>query len=173
MNAPVRNSVTVRQIGAELNDAMKLRQMLGEEADPKLILDTIEGETNLAEACVIVLEETHEDEALLEGLKAKIDELKVRQGRIEKSIETRRNIIAMAMDKAGLQTIKSPLGTMTLRPTPPKVQVIDEAEIPARFWKPSDPKLDRAALAEALKARETVPGAALSNAGIALSIRTK
>lgn len=168
-----RSSVTVRAIGYELNEAMKLRQLLGEDADPKLLLDTIEGETNLAEACVVVLEQTHEDEILVEGLKAKIDELQTRKGRMEKSIDSRRGIILMAMDKAGLQTIKSPLGTMTARPTPPKATITDEALIPAKFWKPSDPKLDRAAVAEALKAGEAVPGAALSNGGVSLSIRTK
>lgn len=173
MNAPLRNSATVRQIGAELQDAVRLRQALAEYDDPQLILDAIEGETNLAEACVLVLEETHEDEALLEGLKAKIDELQVRKGRMEKSIETRRNIILMAMEKAGLQTIKSPLGTMSVKPVPPKAEVIDEALIPSKFWKPVDPRLDRAALAAALKAGEQVPGASLGNGGITLSIRTK
>ena len=54
-------------VSPELNDALKLRQQLGEDCDPKLLLDTIEGETNLAEACVFVLEQTHEDEILIEG----------------------------------------------------------------------------------------------------------
>ena len=168
-----RASVTVRAIGAELNDAVKLRQQLGEDCDPKLLLDTIEGETNLAEACALVLEQTHEDEILIEGLDAKIKELQTRKGRIEKSVESRRGIILMAMDKAGLQTIRSPLGTMTARPTPPKTTITDEALIPAKFWKPSDPKLDRAAVAEALKADEAVPGASLSNGGLTLSVRIK
>ena len=168
-----RSSVTVRAIGVELNEAMKLRQQLGEDCDPKLLLDTIEGETNLAEACVFVLEQTHEDEILIEGLAAKIAELQVRKGRMEKSVESRRGVILMAMDKAGLQTIKSPLGTMTARPTPPKASITDEALIPSRFWKPSDPKLDRAAVAAALKAGEAVPGASLSNGGLTLSIRIK
>lgn len=168
-----RRSATVRAIGAELNRAIEIRRMLGETDDPKLILDTIEGETNLAEACVAVLEETLEDDILIEGLDAKIKELQVRKGRMEKSIEGRRTIILMAMDRAGLDTIKSPLGTMTARPTPPKVQITDEAQIPAKFWKTSDPKLDRSAVGDALKAGESVPGASLSNGGITLSIRVK
>lgn len=169
----IRNSATVKAIGTELREAMKLRQMLGDDCDPTLLLDTIEGETNLAEACAFVLEQTHEDEILIEGLDAKIKELQVRKGRMEKSVETRRNVILMAMDKAGLHTIRSPLGTMTARPTPPKATITDEALIPARFWKPSDPKLDRAAVAGALKAGEAVPGAVLSNGGLTLSVRIK
>lgn len=168
-----RSSATVRAIGAELNDALKLRQQLGEDCDPKLLLDTIEGETNLAEACVFVLEQTHEDEILIEGLDAKIKELQVRKGRMEKSVADRRTIILMAMDRAGLSTIRSPLGTLSVRPTQPKAAITDEAIIPAKFFKPQDPKLDKTAVLDALKAGETVPGASLSNGGIQLSIRVK
>jgi len=168
-----RSSVMVKAINAELREAMKLRQALGEDADPTLLLNTIEGETNLAEACVIVLEQTHEDEILIEGLAAKIAELTIRKGRMEKSVESRRGIILMAMDRAGLHTIRSPLGTLSVRDVKPKLVVTDEAKIPARFWKPAEPTLDRAAVKAALDANETIPGATLSNGGIGLSIRIK
>lgn len=165
-----RQSITVRAIGRELHDAVKLKLQLGED-DPKLVLDMIEGETNLAEACVVVLEETYEDEILIAGLEAHIKEMQTRKGRMEKSVETRRTIILAAMDRAGIPTIKSALGTISVRPTQPKTVISDEAQIPAKFWKPSDPTLDKKALGDALKAGETIPGASLSNGGITLSIR--
>lgn len=169
-----RRSLTVRKVGQELNRAVEIRRALAEHEDePQLILDTIEGETDLAEACCAVLEQVHEDEILLEGLSAKITELQTRKGRMEKSIETRRNVILMAMEKAQVPTIRSPLGTMTSRPTPPQLVVTDEAAIPSKFWKSSDPRLDRKALADAVKGGETVAGARLSNGGVTLSIRTK
>lgn len=174
MNAMPRKSVTVKTLASELNRAVEIRRALAEHADdPQLILDTIEGETDLAEACVVVYEETLEDEILLAGIDATIESLKQRKSRVERSIEARRGIILMAMDKAGLQTIKAPLATLSMRETPPKVQVTEEAKIPSKFWKPSDPTLDRKALAEALKAGEAVEGASLSNGGISLSIRVK
>lgn len=175
MNAqtPLRRSITVQKLGAELNRAVEIKRALAEHDDPKLILDMIEGETDLAEACCVVYGETVEDETLLAGLKATMDELAARKSRIERSIETRRNIILMAMDKAGLGTIKSPLATLSVRDVPPKLQVVDEALIPAAFWKPADPKLDRAAVAEALKGGTPVPGASMSNGGIGLAIRVK
>jgi hypothetical protein len=174
MNAILpRNSVTVRKLGAELNRAVEIKRALQEYDDPRLILDMIEGETDLAEACLVVLEETMEDELLLAGTEAMIKTLQERKSRLERSIETRRGIILMAMEKAGLQTIKGPLATLAVRETPPKTVISDEALIPARFWKPSDPKLDRAALAEALKAKEEVPGASLSNGGVSLNIRVR
>lgn len=168
-----RRSVTVRKLGAELNHAIEIKRALQEHADPRLILDMIEGETDLAECCVAVLEECNEDDILIEGLKAKIEELSVRKGRMEKSVETRRGIILMAMDKAGVQTIKSPIGTLSVRPTPPKTIIADEAQLPARFWKPGQPTLDRAALKAALDGGESIPGASLSNGGVSLSVRVK
>lgn len=168
-----RRSTAVRKVGAELSRAVELRQMLGDDADPALVLDTIEGETELAEACCVVLEEIIEDETLLAGLQATINTLQTRKGRIEKSIEDRRNIILMAMQRAGLDVIKSPLGTMSAGVVPPKVIVNDEVLIPAAYWRPGKPQLDRAAVAEALKAGQQVPGAVLSNGGVNLRIRQK
>lgn len=173
MNAIKRNSVTVKTVGKELARALEIKELLREHDDPTLVLDMIEGSTNLAESCCAVYEETLEDETLLAGVKATIADLKARQSRLEHSIETRRNVILMAMDRAGLDTIKSPLATLTRRPTPPKLIVADEAQIPARFWKPADPTLDRSAVKDALSAGEAVEGASLSNGGISLSIRTK
>lgn len=171
---PDRRSLTVRKLGNEINRAVEVRRALREHADdPKLLLDTIEGETDLAEACCVVLEEIQEDEILLEGLKAKLAELTTRKGRMEKSIETRRNVILMAMDKAGVPTIRTPLGTLSAKPTPAQANITDESLIPARFWKPQDPKLDKGELASCLRSGEIIPGAALGNGGITLSIRVK
>lgn len=170
---PSRASVTVHKIGAELNRAVEIKRALQEHDDPKLILDMIEGETDLAEACCVVLEETLEDETLLAGVEATIKLMQERKSRLERSIENRRNIILMAMEKAGIPTIKGVLATLSVRPTSPKTIVKDEALIPAKFWKPSDPKLDKTALGAALKAGETVPGAELSNGGISLNIRVR
>lgn len=170
-----RNTVTVQKLQWEMARAVKLRELLGAdgEADPKLLLDTIEGETDLAEMCCLLLEETVDDEIMTTGLSAKIAELQTRKSRIEQSIETRRGIILMAMDRAGIDTIKSPLGTMSVGTVKPKLEIKDEAAIPAEYWKPADPTLDRKALKAALDAGTKVEGAGLSNGGINLTIRSK
>jgi hypothetical protein len=168
-----RNSVTVRKLGNELSRAVEIKRALQEHDDPKLILDMIEGETDLAEACLVVLEETMEDETLLAGVETTIKLLQERKSRLERSIDTRRGIILMAMEKAGIPTIKGVLATLSVRPTPPKVMIGDEALIPSKFFKPSDPKLDRSAVKEALEAGEEVPGASLSNGGVSLSVRVR
>lgn len=166
-------SFTVVKIGDELNNAIDIRRMLREQDDPQLILDMIEGSTELHEAILVVHDEIQEDAILAGGLKAAIETLQSRQARIEKSIETRRQIILSAMVKAEIDTIKSPVVTLSTKNTPPKTIITEEAQIPAKFWKAQDPTLDKRALAEALKAGEIVPGAELSNGGITLGVRVK
>lgn len=166
-------SFTVTKIGDELANALEIRAALHEHDDPKLILDMIEGSTNFNEACCVVLEETLEDEAVLDGLDAMMEKLAMRKSRIERSIETRRNIILSAMEKAEVPSIKSPLGTMSVRATARKLIVVDEAKVPARYWIPSDPRLDKMALIKDLRDGQSVEGVELSNAGIALAVRIK
>jgi hypothetical protein len=163
-------SYTVTKIGDELANALALRAALREEADVQLMLDMIEGSTNLHEAVCVVAEEILEDEILLEGTKAMATALAERRSRIEKSIETRRGIILMAMDRASVPTIKSPTCTLSVRDIPPKVVVVNEAEIPATYFVAAEPKLDKRALGEALKSG-AVPGAELSNGGVGLTLR--
>jgi hypothetical protein len=170
-----RGSATVLRLNAELANALKLREMLGNdaEADPQLLLDTLEGETNLAEMVCVLHEETLSDQAMLDGTKAMIATLQERASGIERRIETKRGLIMMAMDRSGLGTIRGPLATFSLRDTKPKLVVGEESQIPSRFFKPADPKLDRDAVKTELEAGKEVPGASLSNPGISLTIRMK
>ena len=166
-------SITVLKLGDELNRAVEIRRALAEQDDPQLILDTIEGSTDLGEAICVVYGEIVEDGIIATGLKTTIEVFQARLSRIESSVEIRKNIILMAMTKAGIDTLKTPIGTLSVKNTPPKTVITDEAQIPARFWKPQEPTLDRKALSDALKASESIPGAALSNGGIILSVRVK
>lgn len=172
---PKRASATVLRLNEELAAALRLREMLGNDAetDPQLLLDTIEGETDLAEMVCVLHRETLTDQAMLDGTKAMIATLQERASGIEKRIETKRGIILMAMDRSGLGTIRGPLATFSLRDTKAKLVVDEESQIPARFFVPADPKLDREAVKVALEAGDDVPGAKLSNPGISLTIRMK
>lgn len=164
-------SFTVTKIGDELANAVHIREALASEGDPKLILDMIEGSTELHEAIAVVYEDIAEDEMLASGIKATMGLLDERKSRLEKSVEARRNIILMAMDKAGIETIKTPRATISARQSPPLVIITDETLIPARFFRAQDPRLDKKTLNEAVKGGEVVPGAELTNGGIGLSVR--
>ena len=164
-------SPMVKALDFEAKTAAQIRQALQAGESEAMILDMIEGSSNLHEALGALSAEVIEAEIQLEGLKVVLGQLGDRKARIAKTIETLKAIQLAAMDKAGVKTSKGPLATLSVRPTPPKVIVTNEAEIPAAYFKTPDPTLDKSALGDALAAGETIPGAVLSNGGITLAFR--
>jgi hypothetical protein len=165
--------------------------------DDQFLRDLIEGETSIFELFDRLIGSTGEDEALVKGLKEYIAVMTGRKDRIEKRIEIKRLLLLSAMEVAGLPKYEGACGTISRKPTPPKVIITDETLIPAKYWKRADPTVDKATLLQDLKAikdraieaagsedlqfdsddtlkiaaPETIPGAELSNGGITLAIR--
>lgn len=150
----------------------KLRAGL-EQDDPRALFDTLDGETNLTEALAALYFEHQERTAELAGLKDWMERLADRKSRIEHTIETIEGVITATMDKAAMEAIPTAIGTFGIRRTPKRVQITDEAAIPARFFKPQPPTLDKAALREALDGSEPIPGATLSNGGVGFFNRVR
>lgn len=152
-----------------------------------------------AEAIVSAMTQADgEDLALVQGIAVYSKKLQDRKKRIEDRIEIRPALMANALDLAELPRLETPVGTVTRKALPPKAIVLEEADIPARFYVPQEPRLDRVALLNALKERAAaiaeikaepgspeykgqlatidvkypaVPGAALSNGGATIQIR--
>ena len=141
--------------------------------DPDLLADSIEGETSLFDIFDRMLMGNVFDASHIEGCEIAINTIKDRQQRLEKRIESRRAMIEQAMMMCDVPKIERPLATLTIQTRAPQVIITDEAEIPSRFWKASDPKLDRKAISDALKGGEDVAGACLSNKAPSLTIRSK
>ena len=173
-----------------------MRSTIGEE-DMALLLDTIEGETNLLEAIDTALAEIDETEVLICGLKEKEAQFIQRRRAMEERIQRFRALIEQAMAITEQTKLRRPAATLTLRKLPPDVVVTTEADIPSAFFipqPPPPPKLDKKGLKEALLAREIkvtfaaslesdaeraealaaitpIPGATLNNGGFSLQIR--
>jgi hypothetical protein len=133
--------------------------------------DAIEGETNFKEAIAAAVSRVAEIDALSEAIKAQSDKLRSRRDRLEIQAELLRAAITSAMQTAEIDKIELPSHTLTIKATPAKAVITDEAEIPSKFFVPQDPKLSLKAVGDALKAGETIPGATLSNGGSTLQIR--
>ena len=99
--------------------------------------------------------------------------MRERLGRLEARADTKRDLVATAMAETNLKKIVEPDFTVSLRPTPPSLVVTDEAEIPAEYWVPQQPKLDRLGLLTALKRGRGTPGVTLNNPQMTISVRTK
>lgn len=148
----------------------------GDAEDANLVADMIEGETGLTEAIEAALAEIDEGEILITGLKAKEQDFETRRKMIEGRNDRIRALIEQAMIATDQATMRLTTATITLRRIQPGLAITNEADIPSRFWVEQErpaPKLDKKALAEAVKAKEDVPGATLDNGGYSLTVRRK
>lgn len=157
-------------------EAMKvLRAQISDMADgdEDFIRDTLEGETDLEGLVRTLLASIGEDEAHEAGLKAYLDEMKARKDRFAKRADTKRALIANALEIAGQNKIETDVATVTLSASKPKAIITEEGDIPSDYWKPQAPKLDLTALSAALRDGAEIPGATLSNGGSTITIRKR
>ena len=141
-----------------------------------MLADTIEGQTNLVEAIDKALTEIDECEILVIGLKAKEAAFEARRKSVENRAERIKALIEQALVATDQPSMKLPSATLSLARRAPNAVLLNEAEIPARFWIEQErpaPKLDKKLLTEALRANETIPGATLDNGTISLTVRRK
>ena len=94
---------------------------------------------------------------------ARLQALKARRQKIAQGL---RDYILWNMQNAGVERIECPLFCMSLKKNPPAVEVLDESQIPAGYWrtytpKPPEPRIDKPAIAAAIKKGDDVPGARL------------
>lgn len=146
-----------------------MRDVIGD--DEEALHDAIEGETNLIEAITNAVDRVFELEAHQEALAIQIKAMGERKSRFEAQGERIRTAICVAMGAADLRKLELPKATISRKPVAPRAVITNEAEIPSKFWKPVDPKLDRKAVLDALKAKEAVPGAELSNGSETIAIK--
>ena len=79
-----------------------------------------------------------------------------------------------AMSEAEIPKLTVADFTASLRHGAPTLEVVEpRTKIPAAYWKPQPPKLDRQGLLAALKAGTAIEGAALAPPHLQLSVRTK
>lgn len=148
-----------------------IRDVIGD--DEEMIATAVEGETSLIEAISAAVDRIEELKAHREAIETRVKDLGDRRDRFEDQESRIKAAIHVAMAQAELPKLELPQATISLRAVPPKAEITDEALVPSKFWKPQDPKLDKKAVLDALKAKEAVPGAVLSNGGQTISIRVK
>lgn len=163
----------VREISREAEAARSLlaniRDVMALDADEALTV--VEGETNLIEAIGKAVDRIATVDAHHKALAEQSVTLAARKARFEQQGELLRAAVLSAMGVADLKKLELPQATLTRKAVAPKAVILSEADIPSQFWKPQDPKLDRKAVLDALKAKEAVAGAELSNGGETIQIR--
>ncbi|HEY8263792.1 MAG TPA: siphovirus Gp157 family protein [Methyloceanibacter sp.] len=143
------------------------------DADAETIKDTLEGLTDLPEILAGVIRSALIDQALILGLRERIEEMKFRLERIEIRGTKKRQLALDAMQEAGLSKLEQPDFTASTRPGTPSLIISAEDAIPATYWIPQPPKIDRQSMLASLKRGLEIPGALLSNPKPVLVVRTK
>jgi len=164
----MRADLTQIQVKAVVNH---LRDMLGDEPDEQLLLDTLEGETDAFELVAKLLEGIERDEGDVNALDGQIADRRERRTRAEKRIDGRREAIMALMECAQLDKLPLPEATLSLRKVPPKPIVTDPEALPDALC-----KIKRTPDMAAIKAaviNAPLPGIAFDNGGLSLTIRRK
>nr|WP_309550667.1 siphovirus Gp157 family protein [Rhizobium rhizogenes] len=168
-----------RMVMIQTEAAKRLIQNLHDQGlsdDAELVADSIEGQTNLAEALEEALSEIDECEILIVGLDEKIKAFDARKKMQADRAERIRALIEQALVSTEQKSMKLATATISLATRAPSLVIETESDIPARFWVEQErpaPKLDKKALSAALKANESIPGATLDNGSVSLTVRRR
>lgn len=154
-----------------LEKVAELRALLG-DADPDLIHDTLEGQTDVFEIVDWLLGKLADEEAMQEAIASRIEALAVRKQACGGRIERLRQALLSCMLAVGEKSLRRPEATVSVASRKPGIQAIDETVLPDRFFK-TERKVNRADVGVALKDGEVVPGVTLDNGGISLTVRRK
>ena len=164
----------MNQLTVEVQNYMALREALKVEfadIDDETLEDTLEGLTDVRMIVAQVARSSLADDMMASALKQRIDEMRERLGRIEAGRERKRELALTALRQMGVQKLVEPDFTVSVKTGAPVVDIIDEILVPAVFWVPQDPKLNRGAIYKALKAGSAVPGAMMDQGAPVLTIR--
>lgn len=143
------------------------------DLDEETLADTLEGITDLRELLAEIVRTALDDEAIVEALSSRISDMRIRLERIETRAKRKRQIVLNAMSDASLPKLAAPDFTASTRMGVPTLDVSNEEKIPAAYWRPQPPKLDRQALLAALKVGTQIDGALLAPARPQLNVRVK
>ena len=136
-------------------------QLLSEYAaiDEETLADTLEGLSDLPALIDEIVRSSLEDDAMIAALKSRAEMLAERLSRFKERHQKKRQLVAWAMGAAGMAKLKAPEFTVSLSEGALRLEVTDETAVPRVYLVPQPPKIDRTAIANALKRGERVEGA--------------
>ena len=152
--------------------AKQLRQFYV-DIDDETLADTLEGESDLPQTIEEVVRSSLEDAAFIVGLKSRLDEVNARLSRLRNRYEKKRELVCWAMGSAGIGKLQVAEFSVSLAQGGQKLEVSDEARVPAIYFVPQPSKLDRMSLQDALKRGEAIEGAYLVQSGPHIVVRTR
>jgi hypothetical protein len=127
----------------------------------------------LPELIKAIVRSSLEDEVLIGALKQRVEDMQARLSRLKDRFDRKRELACWAMTNADVAKIQTEDFTLSLRQSPPRLEVTDQEKIPADFFIPQPPRLDRAGLISALKRGDIIPGTILINGEKHIAVRVR
>jgi hypothetical protein len=156
-----------------MSAAMSLIQSLGDDAeDEEAVLLSLESESDVLDVARQIVRAALDAEAMAKAVKARIEALEQRHDRFEARAWAARETVKQMLDALNLPKLSAEDFSASLRMTPPKVLITDEASLPDEFVKVQRSP-NRTAIGKALDEGREVVGAVRSNGNVVLSIRTR
>jgi Siphovirus Gp157 len=143
------------------------------EDDPTLFADMLEGEAGDALKVIErLIEASIANDGLADMVKARQADLAERKARFERRRDACRTVAQQVLERINLKRLERPAWTASVANRPPRVLITDESALDDTYIRiKREP--DKAMIAAALKAGDSVPGATLSNGGVGLTVRTR
>lgn len=129
----------------------RLREMCGD--DDELLADMVEGETDLDQFLERLVLEILQSKMSAKGTAAIISDMQLRKKRFETRADSLTGMIYTLLNRCNIRSIETPSATLSIKTTAKQLVITEESDINSKFFKRSDPTLDRTALKKALTDR--------------------
>lgn len=132
--------------------------------DEETISDTLEGEsTEIAKKVEDYIYVIRNRTAFADAMQAEIDRMTERRNAELKRIERIEAWLLQNMIACDFRKVECPAFTINVQNNPPKVEVMDEKQIPPDYWRTPEPKPpvatpDKKLILQAIKDGKEVPG---------------
>lgn len=143
------------------------------EIDDETLADTLEGISDLPQLIEGLVRSCLEDEALITGLKSRLDNMNERLARLKDRHEKKRAMSAWAMGSSGLTKFEVSDFSVSYCSGAQRLEIAADAAIPSEYLIPQPPKIDKTAISIALKKGETVAGATFVTGNPFIAVRSK
>ena len=168
----ISNEILRLEAGHYRELAKQLRERY-DAIDDETLADTLEGLSDLPQMIEEIVRSSLEDQLLIVGLKARLDEMSERLSRFRARHEKKRELACWAMGSCAIGKLQAADFSVSLTQGGKKLEVTDEGKIPEIYFVPQPPKLDRASLQEALKRGELVEGTQIVQSAPHIVVRTR
>ena len=146
----------------ELVQSYKQVQEMGDDLDQQTLLDTLDAiNESIEDKAENTAKLIRSWEADVIAIKEEEKRLAERRKAVENRIQSLKMYLQIQMEMAGIETVKRPLISVSIRNNPPKVNILDESIIPSNYMITPKPTVSKKDIATALKNGEFVPGAEL------------